>query len=319
MTKPRVSIITVNYRQAAVTCALLDSLAANSYREHLEIIVVDNGALEDSTALFKQHHPSVKVIVSPENLGFAGGNNLGIRAATGDFLFLVNNDTVFTDGLVENTVRRFVTNPQIGAVSPKIRYFYTPQYIQYAGFTEINILTGRNKTIGKNEQDNGQHDTARPTPYAHGAAMMLRREVIDRVGFMPEEYFLYYEELDWCAQMRRAGFTIWYEPSGVIYHKESASVGKMSALKMRYQTRNRLLFMRRNQSQAAFIFFLCYFFSVTVPINSVRLLLSKQRSLFLTFIQSITEGLSFSPTFLPSVAPLPAPHSEYVQKTVQAT
>lgn len=283
--KPLVSIITVNYRQAAVTVDLLRSIGENTYK-NVEVIVVDNGSLEDCSAIFKKAYPSVKNLISTENLGFAGGNNLGIKAATGDYLFFINNDTIVTDGLIEALLSRFSTNPSIGAVSPKIRYFNNPNVIQYAGFTEINQLTGRNEAIGKNETDKGQHDSPYATAYAHGAAMMISRELLEKVGNMPEEFFLYYEELDWCAQIKRAGFAIWYEPAGLIYHKESAAVGKMSPLKIYYITRNRLLFMRRNVSGWRLATFLTYFYSVTVPIKSVSFLLRQQFSLFVPFLRA---------------------------------
>jgi GT2 family glycosyltransferase len=289
---PLVSIITVNYRQATMTCELLDSIAINTYK-NLEVIVVDNGSENDCTSLFQKHYPSVKTIVSTENLGFAGGNNLGIKQATGDFLFFVNNDTVFTEGLIENLLARFDKNLQIGAISPKICYYDTPNIIQYAGFTEIG-MTGRNETIGKDEADKGQHDTARPTPYAHGAAMMVRKDLIEKAGLMPEQFFLYYEELDWCCRIRRAGFEIWYEPSAVIYHKESASVGKLSPLKVYYQNRNRLLFMKRNtQSLPQLGLFLTYFYTITYPIKSLSWLLKKDLPNFSAF-QKAVWGLRYS-------------------------
>jgi GT2 family glycosyltransferase len=267
---PLVSIITVNYRQAAVTCDLLRSISALNHPA-LEVIVVDNGALDDQTANFQQCCPGTIVITSRENLGFAGGNNLGIQRSTGRYLFLVNNDTVIGEGLIEKLLARFAT-PNTGVVSPKIRYFDMPDTIQYAGFTQVNPMTGRNACIGQGEADKGQHDTARKTPYAHGAAMMLSREVIDKVGMMPEEFFLYYEELDWCEQIRRAGFDIWYEPAATILHKESVSTGKASPLKMEYLTRNRIRFMRRNFGGWKLAAFLSFFYLVSVPVNTFRLL-----------------------------------------------
>ncbi len=289
---PLVSIITVNYRQAAVTCALLDSIYSNTYK-NVEIIVVDNGSQHDYTHEFQKHTPSVKTLISTENLGFAGGNNLGIKEATGDFLFFVNNDTVFTEGLIENLLARFSEKETIGAVSPKIRYYATPNIIQYAGFTEMGKLTGRNETIGKNETDKGQHDTACATPYAHGAAMMVRKEAIEKAGEMPEQFFLYYEELDWCCRIRQAGFEIWYEPSALIYHKESASVGKLSPLKVYYQNRNRLLFMKRNTQSLPYLsLFLTYFYAITYPIKSFSWLFKKDIANFLAF-QKAALGLKF--------------------------
>lgn len=268
---PLVSIVTVNYRQAEVTCDLLRSIAKLSY-PRLETFVVDNGSVEDCTAKFKSALPSVQVVVSEANLGFAGGNNLAIRQAKGDFVFLVNNDTVLSDGLLEALVAR-CQQPGVGVASPKIKYYDTPDIIQYAGFTAVNPLTGRNQAIGQGAVDRGQHDQPKEMPYAHGAAMMLRREVIERVGLMPDHFFLYYEELDWCEQIRRAGFQIWYEPATSILHKESISTGKASPLKTKYLTRNRILFMRRNFSGLKSGAFLLFFCTVSFPVHSIKLLL----------------------------------------------
>lgn len=268
---PLVSIITVNYRQAEITCDLLRSIAKLEYPS-LETIVVDNGAVEDCTTRFKSQLGGVQLIVSEENLGFAGGNNLGVRAAKGDFIFLVNNDTVLSDGLIEALVAR-CQQPGVGAASPKIKYFDTPNMIQYAGFTPVNPLTGRNQAIGQGEVDQGQYNLAHEVPYAHGAAMMVRREVVERVGMMPEHFFLYYEELDWCEQIRRAGYSIWYEPTASILHKESISTGKASSLKTKYLTRNRILFMRRNYPGIKSGAFLLFFCSISFPIHSIKLLL----------------------------------------------
>jgi hypothetical protein len=118
--------------------------------------------------------------------------------------------------------------------------------IQYAGYTSLSSITMRNRAIGCGEADNSQYDTARPTPYAHGAAMMVKQEVIEKAGLMPECYFLYYEELDWSMMIHRAGYDIWYEPACTIFHKESQTTGQNSPLRTYYMTRNRLLFAKRN-------------------------------------------------------------------------
>ena len=108
----------------------------------------------------------------------------------------------------------------------------------------------RNQAIGCGEADLGQYDTPHSTPYAHGAAMMVKREVIEKAGLMPECYFLYYEELDWSMMIRRSGYDIWYEPAMTIYHKESQTTGQQSPLRTYYITRNRLLFVKRNNPSA---------------------------------------------------------------------
>lgn len=247
----QISIITINYNGLANTCALIETIPFNDYS--LEVIVVDNASSEDEATLIEQRYPQVKVIRSKENLGFAGGNNLGIKAALGKYLFFINNDTFLRpqDSNLQHLIDRLESDTKIGMVCPKIRFAWDSCPIQFAGYTPLSRITLRNKAIGSGEEDLGQYDNAHSTPYAHGAAMMVKREAIERAGLMPECYFLYYEELDWSMMIRRAGYDIWYEPTCTIYHKESQSTGQDSALRTYFITRNRLLFAKRNQQGAA--------------------------------------------------------------------
>lgn len=245
------SIITVNYNGLHDTCALIETIPFNEFS--LEMIVVDNASKENEAAIISKRYPQVKVIRSENNLGFAGGNNLGIKAAQGKYLFFINNDTVFkhnnpkeTATAFQSLINRLESSKEMGMLCPKIRFAWDDNPIQFAGFTPLSHITLRNSSIGFGEKDQGQHDTARPTPYAHGAAMMVKREAIEKVGLMPECYFLYYEELDWSMMFTRAGYSIYYEPACTIYHKESQSTGSCSPLKTYYLTRNRLIFSKRN-------------------------------------------------------------------------
>ncbi len=239
------SIITINYNGLKDTCELIDTLPLND--ETIEVIVVDNASTQDEATELEKRYPLIIVIRSDKNLGFAGGNNLGIKAAHGKYLFFINNDTILSQpSALSLLITRLESSAQIGMVCPKIRFTWDKQPIQYAGYTPLSKITLRNKSIGFGEKDNGQYDTPHPTPYAHGAAMMVKREVIEKAGVMPECYFLYYEELDWSLMIRRAGYEIWYEPSCTIFHKESQTTGQMSPLKTYFITRNRLLFAQRN-------------------------------------------------------------------------
>ena len=245
------SIITVNYNGFKDTCELIESLPLND--ESLEVIVVDNASNNDEATDIAQRFPQVIVIRSHQNLGFAGGNNLGIQAAKGKYLFFINNDTLFRckkedvrRKMLQPLIDRLDSSPKIGMVCPKIRFSWGNQLIQYAGYTPLSQITLRNQSIGYGEDDHGQYDTPHPTPYAHGAAMIVKREVVEKAGIMPECYFLYYEELDWSMMIRRTGYEIWYEPTSTIYHKESQTTGQQSPLRTFYITRNRLLFAKRN-------------------------------------------------------------------------
>ena len=242
----QISIITINYNGFKDTCELIASLPLED--ESIEVIVVDNASKKDEATLIEQQYPQVKIIRSEKNLGFAGGNNLGIQAARGKYLFFINNDTLLRPQTSDfrHLINRLESSPEIGAVCPKIRFSWGDNPIQFAGYAPLSSITMRNKAIGYGEPDKGQYDTAHPTPYAHGAAMIVKHEVIDKAGLMPECYFLYYEELDWSMMIRRAGYDIWYEPAVTVYHKESQATGQHSPFRTYYITRNRLLFVKRN-------------------------------------------------------------------------
>ena len=276
--KPRISVISVNYNGFALTAAMIDSL-----RRHVttptEIIVVDNGSERDEAAILRERYPDITVLRSAENLGFAGGNNLGIRAATGDCLLLLNNDTEVADDTLHHLCDTLDADPAIGAVCPKIRFQEPPQAIQFAGYTPLTRITLRNALIGFGEPDSGRFDTPHDTPYAHGAAMMVRREAIERAGMMPEEYFLYYEELDWSVRIREAGYRIAYDPRATVFHKESATTGRQSPLRSYYLTRNRLLFARRNRRGTERRLSILYQLGVALPKSVAAALLCGRRDL----------------------------------------
>lgn len=239
----KLSIITINYNGLKDTCELIDSIPFNN---STEVIVVDNASKEDEASIISKQYPQVKVIRSEQNLGFAGGNNLGIKEAKGDYIFLINNDTYFKDFNIEPLIKRLESSDNIGAVCPKLRFAWENNPIQFAGYTSLSNITLRNRAIGFGEEDKGQYETPHPTPYAHGAAMLIKREAVEKVGPMPECFFLYYEEIDWSMMFTRAGYEIWYEPSCTVFHKESQTTGQNSPLRTYYITRNRLLLVKRN-------------------------------------------------------------------------
>lgn len=238
-----ISIITVNYNGVQDTCALIDSIPFN---ENMEVIVVDNASKVNEASLIAHQYPYIKTIRTEKNLGFAGGNNLGIKEAKGRYLFLINNDTIFKDFYIQQLIDRLESSQNIAIVCPKICFAWGTNPIQFAGYTPLAKISVRNKAIGFGEDDHGQYETPHPTPYAHGAAMLIKREALVKVGMMPEDFFLYYEEIDWSMMFSHAGYEIWYDPSCTIYHKESQSTGQNSSLRTYYITRNRLLLVKRN-------------------------------------------------------------------------
>ncbi len=241
-----VSFITVDFNGFEATCALLRSLQEHISSCKWEVIVVDNASKTDEAARIKELFPWAVTIRSESNLGFAGGNNLGIREAKGDFLFFVNNDTEFFSDGVDNLCKVFEHHPDCGMVCPKVKFFNDRRLIQYAGYTPMKQVRMRNDMVGYGQVDNGSFDTPAVTSFPHGAAMMVSRKALDSVGLMPECYFLYYEELDWGSHFIENGWTIRYEPTCTIYHKDSLTTGADSPLKTFYMYRGRQIFAYRN-------------------------------------------------------------------------
>ena len=285
------SIITVNFNGLDETCALIDTI---TFSDDMEVIVVDNGSTVDEAVIISQRFPQVRAIRSEKNLGFAGGNNLGLKVARGQYLYLINNDTVFHEFQVQPLIDRLQSSPQFGMVCPKIRFAWDDCPIQFAGYTPLTAITHRNRSIGYGEADHGQYDVAHLTPYAHGAAMMVKREVIDKASLMPECYFLYYEELDWSMMIRRVGYDIWYEPAFTVYHKESQTTGQQSPLRTYYITRNRLLFVKRNNLCATRYLSYFYLIGLVACRDILKYMLQRRIDLTRATLKGIYDFLTIS-------------------------
>ena len=292
--KPLVSIITLNYNQAALTAEFLSSGKKLLY-PHFEILICDMGSEEDPGSILNgTEYPNTRLLLSKKNLGFAGGNNWGVRQARGEFIFIVNNDTVLTPDIIERLLQPFSQNKSIGIVCPKIKYFDDPHIIQYAGFRPMNPFTGRTSSIGDHETDNGQYDVSGITHGAHGCAMMIKKEVIEKTGLFPENFFLYYEEWDLSARIQKAGYLIWYQSEASILHKESMTVGKENPMKTYYLTRNRILYMRRNSNPFNLLVFAIFFILFTIPKTIIACLISGDITKLKWFLKGIGYNLLHS-------------------------
>ncbi|MEN6568433.1 MAG: glycosyltransferase family 2 protein [Rikenellaceae bacterium] len=260
------SFIIVNYNGLKDSCELIESI--KKFLDDCfdyEIVLVDNGSLINEAEEVRKKFPDVIVVRSNVNMGFAAGNNLGIWHSSGRYIFLINNDALLIDDSVLKMVSFMDNYEKAGAVSPKIYYPGEQKIIQYAGFTKFSHVTLRNRSIGRGEVDKGQYDKECITFSLHGAAMMVRRKVLEEIGFMYEKYFLYYEEIEWCMKIKKRGYELWYLPSARLVHKESRSTGDNSYVKRYYLTRNRLLFARRNLSRPESICSIIYQIFVANP------------------------------------------------------
>jgi len=287
---PLVSIISINFNTMKVTAEMLQSLRQISY-PNIEIIIVDNASKKESVDELKDQFPEILLIKSPENLGFAGGNNLGIIKSKGKYILLLNNDTIVDPGFLEPLVKKCEENQNIGAVSPKLYYFNEKQLIQWAGSLKMNKITMRGFSRGTHEKERWKYEVDWKSYYNHGAAMLVPRKVIEKVGLMAEIYFLYYEELDWGEQIRKNGFEIFYVHNSIVYHKASSSTGTNSALKTYYLNRGRLIFMRRNVHGLKFLLALFYMIFISLPKNFFRFLSKGEWKLIKPYIRAFLWNL----------------------------
>ena len=250
MGQPNVGIVIVNWNGKQVTLECLESLRLVTYANHT-VILVDNGSTDGSREAIAKGFPEVTLIDSGSNLGFSGGNNIGIKRALddgADAVLLLNNDTVVAPDFLEPLVAALTSDSMIGAVNSKIYYHAEPEKIWSAGGM-IDWSTGITHQRFVDEIDSGQADECVDIDYAVGCAVMARREAIERAGVLDDDFFLYYEETEWCQRIRRAGFRIVYVPASRVWHKVSTIVSNPERL-IYYYCRNRLLFLKRTGAGA---------------------------------------------------------------------
>ncbi len=282
---PLVSIIIVNYKNISVTRDLLKSLRMVTYPA-VEIIVVDNNSSDNVAEILPAEFPEITLIVSPTNLGYAGGNNLGIKSAHGDYFLVINNDVEVTRDFLEPLVGVFKKFPEAGIVSPKIIY-HSNGRIQYAGSMGINPWTGRGTKIAHLKTDDGSFDHIRETELVHGACMMFSKRVVEEVGLIPELFFIYYEEHDWAQQARLHGFKMFYVGTSTIFHKASATAGINSPFQTYYMVRNRIMYLRRNVSSLALVSSMLFFLFFALPKNLLQYAIRRDVANIRAFLKGV--------------------------------
>lgn len=235
----KVGVVILNFKVKDFTQKCIKSVKNSLYKEII-IIVVDNNSNDGlEQAIGRQ---DAIFIQSGDNLGYSGGNNLGIKKALDencDFVLILNPDTEVKKDTIEILVKK-VKEYDAGIVTPKI-YFGKSKVIWYAGkkLDTDNVL---GEHIGVNEEDQGQYDQDRETDDVTGAAMMVKREVFEKVGFLDEDYFLYYEESDFAFRAKQKGYKLMYIADAAIYHFNAKSTGLGSSLQDYFITRNRMLY-----------------------------------------------------------------------------
>lgn len=288
----KVFIILLNYNGVNDTLECIKSLETINYNNY-EIIVVDNDSTDNSFTILKEeighkHH----VISSNRNGGFAFGNNVGIRYALkkgADYILLINNDTTVEPNFLDELVRPMERSSDYGISTGLILNYYNKNLVWYAG-GEINWNRFYGYHNHENENINKLNLCESEVSFATGCLMLIRSDVITKVGELPEEYFMYYEDVDYCASIQENGYKIYFNPKSVIYHKISAASGEAeSPFAIKWNTRNRIIFINKYKNKINNIKYikLLLFFYITRIIKLIKYI-SKGR---LDKVKALLSGL----------------------------
>lgn len=246
----------------------------------------------------KMENSSVKylnLIKNQKNYGFPGGNNIGIRFALkffkSDYILLLNNDTVVEENFLGELVENGEFRDDVGILGPKIYFYDEPETIWSAG-CRISWKLSRGIQIGCNEPDRGQYNKQRKVDYVSGSAFLIKTEVIQRIGLMDEQYFLYFEETDWALRANQVNYKSLYVPNAMIWHKVSRSGGGITnPVGLYYITRNRWIFMKKWGKKGDYVFFVIYQFLGALILPIILSIYYKNKKLFLTYYEGLIEGI----------------------------
>ena len=264
---PSVAIIILNWNNWQDTVECLESLSQIDYPNY-QIIVVDNGSTDDSVPQIRQRFGTIHLLATRENLGFSGGVNFGIeQAKTSDLILLLNNDTLVAKNFLTELVRKIISDDTIGLVGGKIYYYERAerdsfirqladvQYMKalhsnnhkiWSAGGGISKFTKRTFHFGDKKSDRGQYDREREVDFLSGCCLLIKREVIDKIGLLDIDYFMYYEDVDYCIRAKEQGYKILYVPVSIIWHKVRQPASKRFV--DYYRMKNHFLLLKKRYS-----------------------------------------------------------------------
>jgi hypothetical protein len=242
--RPVIIVLTYNGLDLTLDCLRsLDRQRDASF----DVLVVDNASPDDSGEALRRQRPDIEVLQAPSNVGYAGGNNLGLRHAmqsgAGPFL-LLNNDTLLEPDCIRILLAALERQPAIGVLGPMVYTWGEGRTISSAG-GRIDWRRGDAVNVGAGESDDGQYGP-RPVDFINGCSLLITRQAIEKAGLLDERYFMYWEETDWCTRVGRSGFDVRFEPGARLRHKATILSAELAPMALYYMTRNRLLFFGRH-------------------------------------------------------------------------
>lgn len=247
---PKVAVVILSWNGQKFLQQFLPSVVATTYT-NAEIIVADNDSTDNSVAYIKEHFPTVRIIETGGNYGFAKGYNVALSQVEADYFVLLNQDVEVTPGWIEPMIELLEAQPQVGAAQPKIRAFHDKGSFEYAGaaggfMDHWGFMFCRGRLFDTLEEDKGQYDTTEPIFWASGAAMFIRAELYTKLGGLDAEFFAHMEEIDLCWRLKNAGYGILYCPDSLVYHVGGGSLPQGNPRKTYLNFRNNLAILAKN-------------------------------------------------------------------------
>jgi len=251
MHQPLVYIIILNSNRRDDTLACLASISQSTYKE-ISVIVLDNKSTDGSVEAIRSSFPKVQLINLSTNLGYAGNNNVGIEEAIkqeAEWILVLNEDTILDPDCLTELVKVGESDTKIGIVGPLVYHYDEPNVIQSAG----GVLGRYWESIhlGKNEEDRGQFKSPNSVEWVSGCAILVRREAIEQAGMLDKNYFIYWEETEWCIRVGRFGWKIFHVPSAKLWHKGVQKDYKPKPSFTYYATRNHLATLAKHNAPLA--------------------------------------------------------------------
>ena len=293
---PKVHIIVLNWNGAEDTINCLESLKRITYPNY-EVIVVDNASEGDDVKVLKERYSDyILIIENEQNLGYAEGNNTGIRFALehgADYVLVLNNDTVVDSDFLSNLVEFAEKDLSAGICGPKMFYMAQPDILYFAG-CRIRWFTGLPQHRGMGKKDKGKFDTPDYTDAITGSCMLIKRIVLEKIGLLPTDYFLQWEDIDFSTNARKNGFKCLYVPKAKIWHKWAASFIRsgMANRRFQYGVRAQLIYWHKYMSRPQFFGFVLYFLAVLTPIRIILYLLWRNPDRIRYLFRGIKEGFA---------------------------
>ncbi len=235
-----ISVVILNWNGKKVTADCLDSVKGQTFKNY-EVILVDNASDDGSCGYLKKKFPFVKLIRNEENLGYAGGNNVGVKSARGKYILILNNDVILDRSFLSELWKNRNKADILGVKN----YYFNKKNVIWAVGSSVNKFTMRAGLVGNKLKDS-ENVNKMKIEHAVGSAIFINKKVIDKIGFLNEDFFAYFEETEWQTRAERAGFTISWVPTAKLWHRVAYSTGGgRSPMSAYYLVRNRGYFIKK--------------------------------------------------------------------------